>query len=157
MTELWFDREFGPLSRRGAMLYASRPDGIWAVLRTERTHPADLDQESDELLGLYGASVHGVGHLLRGDDVRLPSNLEQWSTAPSVPMAQLGSWAPCLISIDEYSHLALTRDFDGLRVFATTWTDQHLTIVVPSTESTAVLLHHQHLDAPPPGWDQHGS
>ncbi|MCW2568156.1 MAG: hypothetical protein JWN54_2253 [Mycobacterium sp.] len=157
MTELWFDREFGRLSRRGAMLYASGPDGIWAVLRADRTYPADLDQESAELLGLYGASVHGVGHLLLGDDVRLPSSLEQWSTAPGLPMAQLGSWVPRLISIDEHSHLALTRDFDGLRIFATTWTDQHLTVVVPSTESTAVLRQQGNLDAPPPGWDQHGS
>jgi hypothetical protein len=157
MTELWFDREFGRLSRRGAMLYASGPDGIWAVLRADRTYPADLDQESAELLGLYGASVHGIGHLLLGDDVRLPSSLEQWSTAPGLPMAQLGSWVPRLISIDEHSHLALTRDFDGLRIFATTWTDQHLTVVVPSTESTAILRQQGNLDAPPPGWDQHGS
>jgi hypothetical protein len=157
MTDLWFDREFGRLSRRGTMLYTTRPDGIWAVLRAERTHPDDLGQESEELLGLYGASVHGVGHLLLGDDVRLPPSLERWSTAPNVPMAQLGPWVPRLISIDEFSHLALTRDFDGLRIFATTWTDQHLTIVVPSTEPTAVLLRQEDLDAPPPGWDQHGS
>jgi hypothetical protein len=89
--------------------------------------------------------------------VRLPSSLEQWSTAPGLPMAQLGSWVPRLISIDEHSHLALTRDFDGLRIFATTWTDQHLTVVVPSTESTAILRQQGNLDAPPPGWDQHGS
>ncbi|HEY0487689.1 MAG TPA: hypothetical protein VGD72_15690 [Mycobacteriales bacterium] len=156
MAELWFDRELGPLSRRGSMLYTSRPDGIWAVLRAERTHPADLDQESGELLGLYGASAHGVGHLLLGDAVRLPPSLEQWSTAPTVPMAQLGSWVPRLLSIDGASQLALTRDFDGLRVFATTWSDQHLTVVAPSTESTAVLRQHDELDAPPPGWDQHG-
>lgn len=138
------------------MIYASGLDGVWAVAVTERTFRDDLVEESRELMGLYGALVHGIGHLLLSDGVSLPPKLAEWSTAPSVPLAQLGLWEPSLVSIDGASQLALTRDFDNARVFMTTHVDQHVIALSPSSELTAVLSHRDDLHAPAAGWDQHG-
>lgn len=138
------------------MLYAARSGAAWAVLLMELVYPDDLEQESDQLLGHYGASAHGVGHLLLGVDVQLSPSLEQWASAQHVPAAQLGSWVPCLVSIDGAAQLALARDFDDLRVFATTWAGQHVTILTPSTEDIVTLVRRDDLNAPPPGWDQYG-
>lgn len=156
VTDLWFDRDLDDISRRGGMLYASYPGAVWAVLLSELVYPDDVEQESDQILGHFGAFAHGVGHLLLGDGVQLSASLEQWATVPNVPMAQLGSWVPCLVSIDGSAQLALHRDFDGLRVFASTWSARHLTIVTPSREVTATLVHRDDLAVPPPGHDQHG-
>ena len=156
MTDLWFDRELGRLSRRGALLYAARADGIWAVLVSERTFPDDLGQESHEALGLYAASATGAGHLLLGDGVALPAELAQWSTAPTAPLSQLGPWEPCLISVNRSAQLALSHDFGGLRAWATTCADRHITALTPSSDPLPALVERDDLDAPPPGWDQHG-
>jgi hypothetical protein len=71
-------------------------------------------------------------------------------------MAQLGSWIPCLVAIDGVAQLAVSRDFDGVRAFATTLAGEHLTIVAPSSESMVTLVHRSDLDAPPPGKDHLG-
>ena len=153
---LWFDRNLGDVFRRGTTLYASPPGAVWAVMLTELVFPGDLEQESKQLLGLYGASAGGAGHLLLGDGVQLPPTLERWATVPDVPAAQLGSWVACLVSIDGAEQLALSRDFQGSRVFATTWSGRHLTVLVPSAETTVALRHRSDVDAPPLGWDQRG-
>ncbi len=157
MTDLWFDRDLGALTRRGNLLYATPPGEVWAVERTERVFPDDLAQESKELLGLFGAMVHVVGNFLVRDGVQLPTSLDHWATSPDRPAAKLGKWTPCLISIDGSVHLALSRSFDTLRTFATTWHDQHVAILTPATRATATLVHRDDLDVPPHGYDQHGS
>ncbi len=157
MTDLWFDRELGDVSRRGTMLFASSPGEVWAVLIQDLVFADDVGQESDQLLGHYGADVHGMGHLLRGDGVPLPPSLEKWATVPDVPMAQLGGWVPGLITIGGAAQLALTRNFDEVRVHATTWAGQHLMVLCPAElPIAAALVHRSDLNAPPPGWDQHG-
>lgn len=139
MTELWFDRDTGPSRRRGTLRYAVRADGVWA-LRTDRlTHPSDVAEESAELLGLYGAAAHGIAHLLLGDGVGLPAELERWAVAPDRPAAALGGWKPVLITIDGRASLGLTREFGDQRVFVTTLSGQHLTGLAP--RSAAVSLH----------------
>jgi hypothetical protein len=148
MTGLWFDRELGRLSRRGGMVHAAHHGTVWAVLVTDLVHPGDLAQESRELLGYLGAAAHGIGHLLLGDGVHLSAELADWGTAPDIPLAELGRWVPALISIDGSAQLALTRDFHGLRVFASIWSAQYLTLVTPSAEATATLVHRD--DVPPP-------
>lgn len=155
MSDLWFDDDQDRISRRGGMLYVSRPDGVWAVLATDRTFPDDLAQESAELLGLYGAAVHGIGHLLLGDEICLPRDLEQWAMTPNLPMAQLGGWNPVLISVDGDACLALARDFGSHRVYTTTLGDSHLTVLAPA-DSTVILHSSDSLTAPPRGWDSHG-
>jgi hypothetical protein len=76
-------------------------------LAGERTFQDHLAQESAGLLGLYGAAVHGLGHLLLGDDVRPPAELERRATAPEVPLADLGGRVPVLLSVDGEAHLSL--------------------------------------------------
>lgn len=156
MTTLWFDRDLGPVVRRGALLYAPSPEGVWAVLSAERTYPEDIGEESDQLLGLYGAAVHGIGHLMLGDGVPLPDEFTAWATAPTVPMAQLSRWEPVLLSVDGSAQLALARTFDRLRVVTTTLHDVHLTVVTPSDAGPVVLRHLDDLDVPPPGSDGRG-
>jgi hypothetical protein len=153
MTDLWFEQELENISRRGALLFAVRPGGVWAVLTQELVSADDLALESGELLGLYGAAVHGVGHLLLGAGVALPTELEHWATAPDVPMAALGSWIPRVISIDGSAQLALGRDFDSLRAVATTGAGRHVLCIAPSAQ-TVVKLVTGDLDAP--DWDQQG-
>lgn len=155
MTDLWFDDDQGRISRRGGMLYVARPDGVMAVLVTDRTFASDLAQESAELLGLYGAAAHGIGHLLLGDEIRLPRDLEQWATTPNVPAAQLGGWYPVLISIDGKACLALARSFESHCVYATTLGDSHLTVLAP-TDCPVILRASYSLNAPPREWDRHG-
>ena len=135
------------------MLYASGPDGLWAVLVQERTHPTDVGQESAELPGLYGAAVHGIGHLLQGDGVVLPPVFASWATAPDVPLGGFGPWRPCLVTVDGSAQLALTHDLDDLQVLATTWKDVHVVVVTPAGP-VVVLVHRDDLDAPARGWDQ---
>lgn len=138
------------------MLFASPPGEVWAVLTQDLAFGDDVGQESHELLGLYGAAVHGAGHVLLGERVLLPPGLERWATVPDVPMAQLGGWAAGLVTIGGAAQLALSRDFDQVRVHATTWGGQHLTVLCPSYVVEAALVHRGDLNAPPPGWDQHG-
>jgi hypothetical protein len=156
MADLWFSRELGGLTRRANMLYAAPPGEVWAVEDTELVFADDLDQESKELLSLFGAMVHRIGHALTRDNVPLPATLQTWATTPDVPMARLGKWAPGLISVDGTAHLALSRSFDTIRAFATTWSAQHLAILTPATQTTATLVHRDDLDVPPHGYDQHG-
>lgn len=140
MTDIWFDRDLGRISRRGALLYVARPEGIWAALTTGRTFEGDLAQESAELLGLYGAAVHGIGHLLLSDDVRLPPDLEQWAIAPRIPMAELGGWVPALLSLDGQAYLSLARGFGDHRAYAATLADGHLAVVAPAAETPLMLV-----------------
>lgn len=156
MSELWFPQALGGVSRRGTMLYASGPDGVWVVHEQELVHPSDPAQEAAELLGQYGALVHGVGDLLLTAGVPLPGPLAEWATAPDVPMAQLGGWAPGLVLADGVSHLAHVRAFDDTCAFASTWGGRHILVLTPSSESVPVLVTRD-VPAPPPGWDQHGS
>lgn len=155
MSDLWFTRELSDISRRGTMLFASCPGEVWAVLTEDLVYADDHALESDQLLGSYGALASGVGHLLLGAGVQLPSELKQWATARDRPAADLGGWAPGLVLVDALPRLALSRDFDGLRVFATTLSGQHLGVVVPPAETIPALVMRE-VDAPVPGWDQHG-
>jgi hypothetical protein len=131
MTELWFDRDTGPLRQRGALRYAVRADGVWALRTDQLTHPADIAEESAELFGTYGAAAHGIAHLLLGDDVGLPAELERWAVAPDRPAAALGGWQPALITIDGQASLGLTREFGNQRVFASTLGGRHVTGLAP--------------------------
>jgi len=143
MTDLWFDRDLDRIAHRGALVYTARPGRVWAVLVTERTFPDDLGQESAELLGTYGAAAHGIGHLLLGDGVTLPRDLERWATAPDIPSAELGGWHPVLLSVDDHACLAVARDFGDHRVHATTLADGHLTVLAPRTTSPVRLRHRE--------------
>lgn len=145
MTNLWFAHESGELFNRGGMLYASRPGGVYAVYLWEPVYPRDLAQESDQLLGHYGSSAGGIGHLLLGNGLRLSPSLEQWTNERNIPAADLRPWTPCLISIDGAYQLALVHDFDDARVYATTWASQHLTVLTPTTDPPPALLHHDDL------------
>ena len=131
MTELWFDRDTESLHQRGALRYVVRADGVWALRTDQLTHPADIAEESAELLGIYGAAAHGIAHLLLGDGVGLPADLERWAVAPDRPAAALGRWEPALITIDEQASLGLTREFGDQRVFASTLGGQHVTGLAP--------------------------
>lgn len=142
MTDLWFDQEPGEPTRWGRMLYTASPSAagpVWAVLTSDIVHPDDLAQESRDVLGQYGACVHGMGHLLHTLGISLPIDLEQWSTAASIPAQDLGSWIPCLISLNQVFQSALSREFTGARAFVTTWAGQYLTVLVPGAELTVAL------------------
>jgi hypothetical protein len=141
MSELWFEHQPEDLSRRGEnLLFAVRPGEVLAVLTEEPLYPNDLALENRELLGAFGAAVHGIGHLLIGAGVPLPPNLTHWSTVPDVPMADLGGWTPTLISIDDKIQLALNRDFDPLQAVATTWLGRHVVCIAPSSEKPVRLV-----------------
>jgi hypothetical protein len=131
VTELWFDRDTGSPHQRGALRYVVRADGVWAVRTDQLTHPADIAQESAELLGIYGAAAHGIAHLLLGDGVGLPAELERWAVAPDRPAAALGGWEPALINIDEQATLGLTRAFGDQHVFASTLGGRHVAGLAP--------------------------
>ena len=159
VTDLWFDRDLGRLGRRGGMLYVSRPGELWALHRRILAIPGvpdDLAQQARELLGDYGAFVGGAGFLLLFDDVTLPPELEKWSSHRDRPAAELGGWEPTLITIDDREVLALRRDFDEVRAFATTFGGEHLSVLAPASEGVVRLVHRDDLDAPPFGWDQFG-
>jgi hypothetical protein len=156
MINLWFDRDLGDVSSWGGVIYASHPDGVWAVHLTELVYPNNLELESDQILAHLGSAVGGIGYLLLQRDVGLSASLEHWSTAQGRPAAELGGLVPALISIDGSAQLALRRDFDGLRIFATTWSGRHLTVITPTAGLTAALVHRDDLDLPPPGHDQRG-
>jgi hypothetical protein len=156
MADLWFTRDLGRLERHGALLYTVAPGGVWAVLRLERTFPGDLAQESAELLGTYGALAHGVGHLLAGDGVVLPPEFLHWATAPNVPADQLGAWEPALIEVDGAAQTALARRFGGLTLFAATWEDEHLALLLPTAEARPEIVLVDDLEAPAPGGEAHG-
>jgi hypothetical protein len=155
MTDLWFDRELSDISRGGGVLYASRPGQLWAIHLTQLVH-SDTQQESTELLGLYGSAAEGIGYSLLKHGQSLPPSLEEWATARSVPAADLGGWQPTLVTIDGQAHLALTRTFETVNVFATTWNDQHVTALTPATETVAHLIHTDLPDVQPPDWEQSG-
>ena len=140
------------------MLYSCAGE-LWAVHRQGLAIPGvpeDLAQQARELLGDYGSLAGGTGHLLLGDGVALPPSLEKWASARDRPAAELGGWEPTLVTIDDGAHLALRRDFDDLRAFATTFGDEHLIVLTPVSEEVVRLVHRDDLDAPPPGWDQFG-
>jgi hypothetical protein len=154
MSDLWFARDPGTtVSQRGTMLFASCPGGVWATLFQDLTYADDPAAESAELLGLYGALVHGAGHLLLGDGVQLPPELEYWATAPDRPAAELGAWEPRLVLVEGSPRLFLGRNFDGVRAFASTWSGRHVIVLAPSSEALPALVTRE-VDAPPPGWDQ---
>jgi hypothetical protein len=156
MSDLWFARDFGvPLSRRGSMLFTSSPGEVWATIWQDLTYPDDIPLESDQLLGHYGALVHGAGQQLLGDGVQLPPELEHWATLPDRPASELGGWEPCLMLIDGATRLCLRRDFSGVRAFATTFPSRNLLVFVPSTVAVPELVTGP-VDAPPFGYDQHG-
>lgn len=141
------------------MLYATRPGELWAVHRQGLAIPGvpeDLARQAGELLGDYGSQAGGTGHLLLGDGVALPPSLEKWASARDRPAAELGGWEPTLVEIDAGVHLALRRDLDDLRVFATTFGGEHLIVLTPAREEVVRLAHRDDLDAPPPGWDRSG-
>lgn len=154
ITELWFARDVGDVHRWGTMLYASAPGEVWAIARDEPVY-VDLAQESDQLRAHYGAFVEGIGYGLFQENVPLPPRFEKWAAERDVPAARIGPWIPRLISIDGAGHLALSRDYEHLRVFATTSVGQHLTILAPAAEPTVTLVHRE-LDVEPPGWGQSG-
>lgn len=157
MSDLWFDQDLGDVSRRGTMLYVSRPGEVWAVLTQDLVFPDDVGQESEQLLGHYGAAVHGIGQALLGEGCLLPPDLKRWATAADVPAAHLGGWAPGLITIGGVAQLAMRRDFNDVQVHATTWAGQHLTVLCPSAlPAAAALVQRSDLTVPPFGWDQHG-
>jgi hypothetical protein len=159
VAALWFDRNFGRLTRRGGLLYAALPGELWAVHRQElytEGVPEDLAQQGRETLGHYGALASGTAHLLIGDEITLPPSLHEWGFAPDRPAAELGGWEPTLITIDGGAHLALRRDLDELRVFATTFGAEHLLALTPASEEVVRLVFRDDLDAPAPGWDQFG-
>jgi hypothetical protein len=134
------------------MLYAfPAPGALWAVLVCELTYPENLDQESDQLLGQLGALAHGVGHLLLGAGVDLPVGLKRWATEPDVPMAELGSWIPGLVSVDETPYCALARDFGTLRVAVTLWSGLYVVLLVPAGEGTPALSTSGEVQRPPFG------
>lgn len=138
MTELWFDPDAGATRQRGALRYAIRADGVWALRTDPLTHPADVAEESAELLGLYGAAAHGIGHLLLGDGVGLPAELQRWASAPDRPAAELGGWQPALITVDERASLALTREFGDQRLFVSTLGGRHVTGLAPRAAAVSL-------------------
>lgn len=156
MSDPWFARDFAVrISRRGTMLFTSSPGEVWATIWQDLTYPDDIPLESDQLLGHYGALVHGAGHLLLGDGVQLPPELHEWAFAPDRPAAELGGWEPQLLLVDGATQLALTREFGGLRAFASTSSGRHLLVLAPSSVAVPELVHGP-VDAPPFGHDQHG-
>jgi hypothetical protein len=142
------------------MLYVALPGELWAVHRVElyvEGVPEDLAQQGREALGHYGALAGGTAHLLIRDGIALPSSLHDWGSAQDRPAAELGGWEPTLITIDGAAHLALRRDFDDVRAFATTFVAEHLLVLAPASEEVIRLVFRNDLDAPPQGWDQFGS
>lgn len=153
MTNLWFEssRDEQP-ARVGAVLYDAHSAGVRAVLQMERTFPGDSRQEAAEMVGFFGAHVSGLGNLLVGEGVRLPTALHQWATAPDVPMAQLGGWRPTLLSIDGRALLALARDFgsgQGCTAYATVVDDEYLTVLAPASDAPVELASRSDLDTQP--------
>lgn len=142
------------------MVYASRAGQLWAVHRLDlyvEGVPENLAQQGREALGQYGASAGDAAYVLIRDNVVLPPSLQEWGFARDRPAADLGGWEPTLITIDGDAHLALRRDFDEVRAFATTFVDEHLLVLAPASEEVVRLVSRDDLDAPTPGWDQFGS
>jgi len=144
MSELWFDRDTGVHRQRGALRYAVRADGVWAVRTGQFIYPADSAEESAQLLSIYGGAAHGLAHQLLQAGVGLPAELERWATVPDRPAAALGGWEPTLITIDDQASLGLTREFGGEYVFASTLAGRHISGLAP--RGASVSLHTVHPD-----------
>jgi hypothetical protein len=156
MTDLWFARDFGArISRRETMLFTSSPGEVWAAIWQDLTFPDDLALESDQLLGHYGALVHGAGHALLVDGVQLPPELHEWAFAPDRPAAELGGWEPQLLLVDGATRLSLRREFGGVRAFASTLPGRNVVVFAPSSVAVPKLVTGP-VDAPPFGHDQFG-
>ena len=129
---IWFEEALGDKLKDGALTYSVFRGEVWATLAIDRTFPDDSGAESKEIIAQYGASVGGLGDMLLDAGVPLPSELESWASARSVPADQLGGWRPEVIKIDGLAYLAYARDFDTVTAHATTFEDMHLFAFAPT-------------------------
>jgi hypothetical protein len=164
VTDLWFEQVLDTPQRYGETLFAPRHGAVWAVMRSSESASSSLEERGHHVLAGYAGLAAGIGSILHVADIPLSPSLEQWANHTGAG-AELGGWEPTLISIEGVAQLAMSRQFDDLRVFATTVSmhdrvvdgfpseiREDLTILTPASETVGRLVHRD--DIPARNFDQ---